>query len=205
MLSLPRISRLVESGNFAALFDAVSRNGRPLPLPVRLRLSEPAGLPAAAAGLALKRLTELTYRPTSASLALARALIGMQSPDGSIGTLASTAVAVAGLLAFADQASLLPRRGDGTRGGTPETLIDSARATVAHAVHRLHRAQEESPAPGLGVAPALIGDELDSAIVAWQLGFEPRFTSAVRFGDLLDAISDAEPAACEPTTTTQRR
>lgn len=62
--------------------------------------------------------------------------------------------------------------------------------SIAAALHRLHRAQEESPPARLGERPTLIGDELDSAIVLWQVGLDPRFANAVRYEDLLASIED---------------
>lgn len=185
MLNLPRIARLSVAGDFERMLEEVSRNGRPLPLPVRLRLSEPAGLPAAAAGLALQRITQLTYRPTPVAIGMARALVALRGEDGKFGTLAATAVALAGLLAFSDQVRSLP----GSAQVDPD-LRREVDASIAAALHRLHRAQEESPAARLGERPTLIGDELDSAIVLWQLGLDPRFASAVRFEDLLASVED---------------
>ncbi|MBL8746856.1 MAG: hypothetical protein JNK58_10930 [Phycisphaerae bacterium] len=185
MLNLPRIARLSVAGDFERMLEEVTRNGRPLPLPVRLRLSEPAGLPAAAAGLALQRITQLTYRPTPVSIGVARALVALRDDSGLFGTLAATAVALAGLLAFSDQVRSLP----GTSQVDPELRV-KVDESIAAALHRLHRAQEESPAARLGERPTLIGDELDSAIALWQLGLDPRFASAVRFEDLLASVED---------------
>lgn len=185
MLNLPRIARLAVAGDFERMLEEVCRNGRPLPLPVRLRLSEPAGLPAAAAGLALQRVTQLTYRPTPVSISLARALVSLGDDSGLFGTVAATAVALAGLLAFSDQVRTLPA----TAQVDPD-LRASIDASIAAALHRLHRAQEESPAALLGERPTLIGDELDSAIALWQLGLDPRFAAAVRFEDLLASVED---------------
>lgn len=185
MLNLPRIARLAVAAEFERMLEEVCRNGRPLPLPVRLRLSEPAGLPAAAAGLALQRVTQLTYRPTPVSISLARALVSLRDESGLFGTIAATSVALAGLLAFSDQVRALPASAQ----VDPE-LRASINESIAAALHRLHRAQEESPAIRLGERPTLIGDELDSAIALWQLGLDPRFAAAVRFEDLLASIED---------------
>ncbi len=188
MLNLPRIARLSVAGDFERMLEEVCRNGRPLPLPVRLRLSEPAGLSAAAAGLALQRIIQLTYRPTPVSIGLARTLVVLRDEDGKFGTLAATAVALAGLLAFSDQVKSLP-----TLSQVDPDLRRAVDESIAAALHRLHRAQEESPAmPGarLGERPSLIGDELDSAIVLWQLGLEPRFANAIRYEDLLASVED---------------
>jgi hypothetical protein len=190
MLNLPRLSRLVESGEFERILEEVSRNGRPLPIGVRLRLSEPAGLPPSAMGLALQRVCELTYRPTPLAVALARGILDRQDAGGLFGTLSATAVALAALFSFSDQLALLTSAAAAERFGVDEDLARKVRRAVEAAVHRLHRAQEESPAGRLGEPPTLIGDELDSAIVLWQLGLEPRFTAAVRFGELLSAMDE---------------
>lgn len=185
MLNLPRIARLSVTNDVQRMFDEVCRNARPLPLPVRMRLMDRDGLEAAAAGLALQRVTQLTYRPTPVAIGLARSLAGMQQECGLIGTIASTGVALAGLMAFADQVRSLPS----TSQVDPDLRrrVDDA---VSAGLHRLHRAQEEAPADRLGDRPTLIGDELDSAIILWQLGLEPRFIRSVRFEDLLAAVED---------------
>lgn len=188
MLNLPRLARLAVAGDFDRMLEEVSRNGRPLSLQVRLRLSEPDALTSAALGLALQRVVQLTYRPTPVSIALARALVGQRRPDGGFGTLAATGVALAALLAFADQVAGLPGGRDPSRGVIDPELHREVHESIAAALHRLHRGQEESPAARLGEPPSLIGDELDSAIILWQLGLEPRFASVVRFHDLLAAV-----------------
>ncbi len=185
MLNLPRLARLAVAGDFERILEEVTRNGKPLPLPVRLRLSESRGLPAAALGLALQRVTQLTYRPTPVAISLARGIVALADPSGLFGTIAATAPALAGLLAFTDQLRSLP-----TSAHPDPELVRSIDLAIANSLHRLHRAQEESPAARLGEPPTLIGDELDSAIVLWQLGLEPRFTSRIRFEDLLNSIGD---------------
>ena len=64
------------------------------------------------------------------------------------------------------------------------------RTAIAEALHFLHLAQETSAPARLGDSPNLIGDELDSVIVLWQLGLDPRFARVVRFTDLIGAIED---------------
>lgn len=230
MISLPRLARLAESREFDRLLDEVIRNGRPLPLAIRLRLCDPEALPAAAVGLALQRVVQLTYKPTPLSAMLARMLVEMQHEDGSFGTAGSTAIAVAGLLALADQVRSLPRawarldEGASTRerstserdasgvSGDHQSFVHTSRFSegdfhvdrrgsstlreqVEHAaliaLHAMHEMQERSVASLLDGQPGLIGDKLDSAIVLWQLGADPRFTHAVRYDDLLNAAVDA--------------
>jgi hypothetical protein len=241
MISLPRIARLAEAREFDRLLDEVVRNGRPLPLAIRLRLSDPEALPAAAVGFALQRVVQLTYKPTPLSAMLARMLVEMQHEDGSFGPAGSTAIAVAALLSLADQVRSLPRawarldEGDGRGAGSVaraaghgrsgERSADQARPSgssdpashasrfseaefgvdrsgsstlqgqVEHAaliaLHSLHEMQDRSIALLLDGQPGLIGDKLDSAIVLWQLGADPRFAHSVRYEDLLSAAVDA--------------
>lgn len=197
MISLPRIARFADAQDFDRLLDEITRNGRPISLPVRLRLSEPAGIASAALGLALQRCIELTYRPMPISTGLASRLLDEMREDGSFGTVAGTAIAVAGLLAFRDQAwanARLRRAAGGQDDCTlerMETMLHQIDLGIAAAWHWLRQRQEQSAALRFDGPSGLIGDELDSAIVLWQLGLEPRFARAVRFADLLDAVEDA--------------
>lgn len=199
MLNLPRLARLAETGEFDRLINDVARNGRPLPLGVRLRLSEAGSLPAAALGLALQRVVQLTYRPNHVSCLLVRLLLAQRDQAGAFGGHASTAVALAALFAFADQVATLPGGRDPAAAG-PSAPIDPALHTEIHraiagALHALHAAQNPGVVGGVAArrgglfqsSGGLIGDELDSAIVLWQLGLEPRFAAAVRLEDLLTA------------------
>lgn len=197
MISIPKIIRLVAAGQDERLLDEVVRNGRSMPLAVRMRLSEPGVLPAAAAGLALQRVCELTYRPTEASIALMRRVLDRQqlgAAEGSFGSVAGTAIALAGLLGVVHQFDALP--GSASPRFIDEQLESAVRSALEPAIESLARAQERGLFEG---GAGLIGDGIDSAIVVWQLGFEPRFTSAIRFEALLEAIDTRGLRHCRST------
>lgn len=103
MLSPFRVARLIQSEEFDRLLNEVLMNGRPVSLAVRLRLSDPRSLAPCAMGMALRRLTELTWKPEPPAFELAHRLIGLQGADGSFGSLAGTACAVGALLALKSQ------------------------------------------------------------------------------------------------------
>ena len=180
MLSPNRLERLAANGEYDRLLADVLRNGRSIPLAARLRLCE--ALPAAALGLALQRLLELTRRPTGAVCALAADLLDQQSEDGGFGAVAATAVAVSALTNLSQIAAYVPG------AVTPEFSERVGRA-VEQGHHHLFAAQDRC----FGVDPAgLIGDGLDSALVYWQLGHDPAFGRSVRMTDLQTALADPE-------------
>lgn len=187
MINIPRLSHLADTQRFDRMLDEVARNGRPLPLAVRLRLSHAQCLPGAALGLALQRVCELTYRPTEASIRLLEGLLEARRDDGSFGPAAATAVALAALCAVVHQLDALPGRA--SPRFIDEELERRARAAVPGAIAWLAALQDDGDEVDLfDESHGLVGDEVDSAIVLWQLGFEPRFTGAIRFADLLDAV-----------------
>lgn len=202
MLSPFRVARLVASEEFDRLLNEVLMNARPVPLAARVRLSEQGALAASALGLALKRLTQLTWRPEPPAAELARQLIDRQSPDGAIGTPASTACAVAGLLALQEQVRSMPGvpgesqglRGPGAGAGAgvaadtdvlPPGLLDSVNGAInaalewlAHQPTAIGCAPFADDAARIGVAvrrnAAPDPDQsLDAAILIWQLGASP--------------------------------
>lgn len=186
MISLPRIARQMVEGQFDAILSDVVRNGRPLPLSVRLRLSEPEALPVSALGLALQRVLELTYRPTEVSIALLRGLLDRAREDGSFGSLSATAVALASMLAFRAQIDALP----GVKSGAVDRYLDPAldgalRRSIEGALGALSAAWDIAQDEAIG--PALLGDEIDTAVALWQLAFAPAFGRAVPIAALFDA------------------
>lgn len=103
MMTAQRLLGFAERLEWDALLDAVIRNGRPVPVSVRMRLSQEAGAGACALGLALCRAVELTYLPAPESHALAMLTLANQLEDGSFGSVAGSACAVAGLRAYEEQ------------------------------------------------------------------------------------------------------
>jgi hypothetical protein len=100
MLSVTQIQKLFNSRDHARMITSLADNGAALPLPLQARLTQPA----ATAGLGLRRLTELTYGPTSLSRDMIDALLESQLSDGSFPGQVdhdplTTAAAAAGLAA----------------------------------------------------------------------------------------------------------
>lgn len=187
MFSIPRVVKLSQAGEFERVLEEALRSSRLLPLPVRLRLSEPVVVAAAAAGLALKRIVELTYKPTPATAVMTELLLVRQRADGSFGGAAATAIAAAALDAVARQADSLA----GYRGGL-EHLPDDLRARLAAALDHALAALGSMTAMfggrlgarGLGGGAAAL-DPMDAAIVLWQVAGSPRLASAVGADELL--------------------
>lgn len=178
MISLPRVSRLADESAFDTLLDDIIRNGRPLPLSVRMRLSEPDTLPSAAMGLALQRVLELTYRPTPVSTTLLRGLLMCTREDGSFGSISATAVALAALSAFIAQLEALP---GGCRGGSGRYIDADLEAALRNSAARAtaHLGERWRAAQRVRGGRALLGDEIDTAIALWQLALCPAFGRAV--------------------------
>lgn len=156
MLTTNRIDRMVSGGDFDRLLNDILSNGRGTPIAVKLRLSEAETLPAAAMGLALQRLVELTFVPGEESHLLVAALLDKQADDGSFGSTAATAVAVAGLQAFLDQTRPMRWYLDSRRPAL-ESLIRRVETAIPAALITLDSVAEE-------------GDATDVMILAWQFG-----------------------------------
>ena len=146
-------------------------------------MSEAEAQPATALGLALQRVCDLTYRPTPASIVLLEGLLERQRPDGSFGGVAATAVALGALLGVIDQLRVLP--GSPSPHFIEQALERSLNGAVGPALEFLKQAQN---GPVGSQMDGLIGDEIDSAIVLWQLGLERRFASEVRYAELLESV-----------------
>ncbi|MFM9959436.1 MAG: hypothetical protein ACKVZJ_15375 [Phycisphaerales bacterium] len=190
MLSPFRVARLVAGEEFDRLLNEVLMNGRPVSLGVRLRLSTPESLPGCALGLALRRLTELTWRAEPPALELADRLLALQRDDGSFGSVAASACAVAGLAALLAQSP--EPTADARPPLPPEVSVnegfgidDGQRLAIAAAVARgLEWLNTQMPAfrgelvdvgeARIGVAvrrrSVSIEQVVDAAVLLWQLG-----------------------------------
>lgn len=198
MLSQFRVARLASAEEFDRLLNEVLMNGRPLPLSARLRLSAPGCLAASALGLALARLSELTWRPEPPAAELAERLLERQSSLGDFGSIPATACALAGLAALHAQIAALP----GTKVGMeflPSGLTPRVRAAADAAASWLaSRSREDqfslfetAPDEPLDTgdarvsgrsgadSPPPIGDHIDTALVLWALGAAPGLLSRV--------------------------
>ncbi|MFG0329169.1 MAG: hypothetical protein ACF8PN_04650 [Phycisphaerales bacterium] len=196
MVGLNRIERLVSAAHFHQLLDDIVANGRPVGMPVKVRLSDPSGQPAASIGLGLQRAAELTWRLSPAVENLVDRLLESRNAssssaasdpagdpnDGGFGTVAATAVAVRALFAVRD----LP--GAARIQGRLDAAIDAALWWLA--------LRQE-------VSSGRIGDDIDSVIVLWQLqgagagapqagDARERIGAALRLADLAAAVEDAD-------------
>jgi hypothetical protein len=173
MLSLNKIERLAESGYLLTLLDAVSANGRPLPVGVRAALTAEADLPLASLGLAVQRTTELSYLPTPGAWAIGGRLVGCLLDAG----LASRASAGAVALALGGLSDLLEQAAAAGVAVPPE--IDRAIQSAMQAgVYRLFEAQAGLAAQRPADA-GLVGSAIDSALLTWQLAGRPALVERV--------------------------
>jgi len=182
MLTSHRIERLIDAGQLGPLVDEILANGRPIELPLHIRLADPEGLTAVALGLALSRVSEITFACSPFARQLVYRLARLQDDQGGFGTVAGTAVALRGLLAVRDQV------------GSDELrcLLDE---TIYHALCRLVLWQDEEGG---------FGDNLDAAIVAWQLGHVREFRESIRWGDFVNIAGDLTLPADAPTISSDR-
>lgn len=164
MISVARIERWAERGQFQALLDGVIQNGRAVPLAVRLRLSEPRTLEVAALGLGLQRVLELSYSPVPAAMLIGRQLAerlaglsgeAMEDRPGP-GAIAAGVVGLAGLR---DQLRLFGHPGLERLEG----LIERALGEANHAMLEAAARSDLSAA-----TRGLVGDGVESAVVLWQ-------------------------------------
>lgn len=185
MISLPRITRLAAAHRFDTLLEDVLRNGRALPLVLRLRLAaDPDTLPGTALALALQRFLELTLGPTPQAIDLARALLDRQCPGGSFGSVPATAAGVAALALLDDALAAAP-------GIDPiaDALRPRIGAAIDDGVAALREARDNAPSTLLANRP-LMGDELDTLIALWQLAPFPDLADALDLPLLLASLED---------------
>lgn len=184
MLNLAKIERFVEAQRYEDLLEAVTENGRWLPLPVRVRLSGVESVELAALGLALQRATELAYGPAPvlADVAdrLSEALAGACAHRPTPGAVAS---AMSGLLAF--------QRHVAHTGQAVEPAVRArVDAALRQGVYLLFEAQSAS-------ASGLIGDTIDAAMLQWHLAEPLGFRATLEAGGLV-RVEDFE-RACRRT------
>ena len=173
MISRIQIQRMIQIGAWSRLVDRILANGRCRSLPARRRLSEEGTAAVAGLGLALQRLCEITYGPSTLAARLAQRLRRLQREDGLFTagcspSPAATAVAVAGLLAWREQRI--------AAGAGPDRGLDGAIARgIAAIAEALKRPGQQPP------------DRVDIEVVLWQLGRHDAFRQAVPLADLAPA------------------
>jgi len=183
MLSMPRLVRLAESDQYDRLLEEVLRNGRPLPLAARLRLSAAGALAVSAISLALSRMTELTHRPTAGAQLLADKLLALQNDDGSFGSPAVTASAVEACIALLEQNKYV------ANGLAPE-FRDRLEIAAERALHSLYLQREAANANQQ--ARGLIGDALETALTLWRLGERALFEGVIGVSSLRRALAEEQ-------------
>ncbi len=178
MLSVTQIQKLFNSRDHARMIASLADNGTALPLPLQARLTQHA----AAAGLGLRRLTELTYGPTSLSRDMIDALLNAQLPDGSFpGPIdhdpLTTAAAVSGLAAV-----LREQRAVSAQGPAPDPRMAQA---LDHAIAALAAAQDAQGLFRYSDDRTEQDRALTSAFVLFLLARLPEFRESCRFADLM--------------------
>ena len=179
MLSLPRLVILAQQGQHERLIDAVLRNGRPLPLPLRARLADEHNAPIAALALGVQRYLELAARPTIPLRELLAQLLD---------TLAATPAAHTNLPARALAAAALADA-ELALGATPSPADDALLARIAHARagiwHALACAQNLDPDADLPLGA--IADTHTTTLILRQLPKLPEACEHLHLPLLIDA------------------
>lgn len=183
MLSMPRLVRLAETGQFDRLLEETLRNGRPLPLAARLRLSAPESIAASAISLALSRMTELTHRPTEGSQLLAGMLLAHQEADGSFGSPAVTASAMEALLALLEQNRYVAV-------GLDQGFRERLEKECDQGLHALYSSWASTES--VSAAEGLFTDALETALMIWRLGSRAMFDAMIGVGRLRRAVAEAQ-------------
>ncbi|MGP1346556.1 MAG: hypothetical protein ACTS3F_07810 [Phycisphaerales bacterium] len=179
MLSLPRLVILAQQGQHERLIDAVLRNGRPLPVPLRARLADEHNAPIAALALGVQRYLELAARPT---IPLRELIVHLLDTLGDTPAAhASLPARVLALAALADAEQAL--------GATPSPDDHPLLARIAHARagvwHALACAQNLDPDadPPFGA----IADTHTTALILRQLPKLPDASVHLHLPLLVDA------------------
>jgi len=167
MITLSRIERTALAHGWHRLLDDVLSNGRPVDLPIRLRLAQSETLHVISAAFALQRVCELSYALCPLAMALCDDLLHAQGDDGSFGSVAATAVVTRALL-------------DLQHIPGSDAIVDRIDFAVQHALHYLTLSQDEDGLLG--------GCEIDSAIALWQLSGRREFAAAVQLEELEQAL-----------------
>lgn len=180
MLSVTQIQKLFNGQDHDRMITSLADNGAALPLPLQARLTQPA----AAAGLGLRRLTELTYGPTSLSRDMIDALLETQLPNGSFpGPVdqdpLTTAAAAAGLAA-----ALREQR---SAAGFAPAAVPDPHMTQAldHALAALAGMQDDQGLFRHSDDRTEQDRALTSAFVLFLLARLPGFRESCRFADLM--------------------
>lgn len=181
MISMNQIARMIDHECHAQLIDRILSNGRCRSALVRQVLMESDALPTAALGLALQRISEMTYRPEPLSDSIAQHLLTLQRADGLFAgtadanlniSLAATAVAVRGLITHQSQRGMA-----GFATVSPiNTAVDRALDALA-----FHLSQNDGKTLNTTV----------QAIILWQLGDVESFRARICIEDVVSQLDEA--------------
>jgi hypothetical protein len=183
MISRRQIERLARSEAYGVLAERILENGRCLSDTGRRRLCQPLGAAAAGLGLALQRLAELTYGPDPLGNELLDRLCAEQREDGLFGagpnpSPAASAAALKGLMVWADRQA------------------EHGRACEEKIIASIHRGLNKLCAMLERESDAAI-DDVDLAVILFQLADRPAFRRLVHLEALIDRLHHPADARSE--------
>jgi len=172
MLSITLIQRLFDAQDYSRMIGCLADNGVTLPLALQSRLSHTVG----ANGMALRRLVELSYGPSSLSRAMTDALLEQQLPDG----------------AFQGMCDRDPLATAAAAAGLASVIREHGRQQAPHLAHALDRALASLSTMQTQDGLFRHGDDrteqdraMTSAFVLFLLARLADFRQATRFADLM--------------------
>jgi hypothetical protein len=181
MMSVNLLERLIEAEDHDRLLRDLESNGMLLPLSLRITLGQSE---VAVWGLALIRVAELTYGPTTLSRNLIHRLRDRQQPEGGFAAEAygdavefdvlSTAAAMAGLQAIL---SHHPLAAEGAEA-------DELRQALSRGYAALGQQQDCDGLFTAATDRSAMDRALTTAFVVALLGQQPEFTRSLRSADL---------------------
>jgi hypothetical protein len=177
MLSLHLVQRHLDAGDYTRLVRALACNGLAIPLPLQARLS----FPAAAVGLALRRVVELTWGPTPLTRHAQSLLLHLQRPDGTFAGSCDRDPLATAAAAAAFRAVMRNHGGDAAaRAAHPHARALAALASM-QADDGLFSARDDRTWQDRAATAALI---------LHLLADDPAFVASVRHAELLNALAD---------------
>ncbi len=153
MITSAKIRRLAIDGDSDRLLEAVLKNGRPLPMEARLRCAGPDGADSVALALGLQRAIELNIALTEDCGVVLQLLLDHERESGGFGGACANAAAI--------RALSMALQTPGFREDTRERVLNA----IDRASHALFCTTEA----WRGAAALRVEDELDAALVVWQL------------------------------------
>ena len=177
MLTAHVIDRLVNGDDAHRLIVSLADNGMVCPLPMQARLAHPA----AAHGLALRRLAQLTYGSSPVSRRLVDDLLVRQNADGSFPGSADRDPLATGAVAAAFDALLADHPTD------DPAVLGGVRDRALNALAGMQ--QDEGLFAGADDRTKQ-DRQLTSAFILFLLGHDDAFRAAVHFCDLMNYFDE---------------